>query len=198
MTLLARALARLVSFVLLIVLAAAGLAIAVFSIDTGRHGPSLARLAADLHLYVARHAVGHWLGRLESGSAVALVAALCGLAAILLGLLLLTGLLAPQRERLITLSSSESGTLAARPRPLAAVAQALAEQARGVTVAKAAVRRYRRRDGARLRLRVSHPTKPAESVDAVRESVLGEVRELTDAFALTPRVEVARRGPRVQ
>ena len=46
----ARLLARVVSFVVLLALALAGLALAVFCIGTGTGGPSLAHLASLLHL----------------------------------------------------------------------------------------------------------------------------------------------------
>ena len=129
---LARVLVRLVAFLLLVLLAVAGLAVAVFSIDTGTTGPSLGRLAELLHLASLRDTVGAWLDQLEASGSVAVVGGLCGLGAVLVGLVLLAGLLVPRRERLITMPSAVSGDLAARRRPLAQVAQTLAEQARGV------------------------------------------------------------------
>ncbi|HEY6396311.1 MAG TPA: hypothetical protein VIX82_02540, partial [Solirubrobacteraceae bacterium] len=95
MILLARALVRLVSFLLLVILAVAGIVLAVFCIDTGTSGPSLGKLASILHLGSVRDTVGHWLAQLEASGSVAVIAGLCGLGAILLGLLLLAGLLVP-------------------------------------------------------------------------------------------------------
>jgi nucleoid-associated protein YgaU len=193
--LLARAVAALVSFLLLVVLAAAGILAAVFCIGTGRTGLSLAGLADLLHLPALRDAVGGWLADLEAPGAVAGVAALCGLGAILLGLLLLAGLLVRRRERLVTLSSDDHGTLAARRRPLSQAATALVEQARGVTEAKVRVK-PRRTTGGRLEVRAGRP-RPAEAA-AVQAAVQDQLRTLTEPFKLSTRVTVQRGDTRVQ
>jgi len=195
MILLARALVRLVSFLLLVILAVAGIVVAVFCIGTGTSGPSLGKLASILHLASVRDTVGHWLGQLESSGSVAVLAGLCGLGAILFGLLLLTGLLVPRRERLVTLASDGDGTLAARRRPLGQAAETLVEQVRGITQARARVR-PRRRAGGRLRVRASR-TRTADPTQ-VSAAVNEQLRELTDPFTLTARVEVARESARVK
>ncbi len=195
MILLARALVRLISFLLLVILAVAGIVVAVFCIGTGTTGPSLGKLASILHLASVRNTVGPWLGQLEASGSVAVIAGLCGLGAILLGLFLLTGLLVPRRERLVTLVSDREGTVAARRRPLGQAVQTLVEQVRGVTEARARVR-PRRRTGGRLRVRASR-TRTADPAQ-VRDAVDEQLRELTDPFALRARVEVARHGARVQ
>ena len=195
MIVLARALVRVVSFLLLVILAVAGIALALFCIGTGTSGPSLGGLASLLDLRALRDTIGSWLTQLEAPGPVAGVAALCGLGAILLGLLLLAGILVPRRERLVTLTSGEYGTLAARRRPLAQAATALVEQVRGVTEARVRVR-PRRRAGGRLAVRASRTRR----VDA--EQVRGDVGEqlsgLTDPFKLKARVDVPRRGARVE
>ncbi len=192
---LARALVRVVSFVLLVILAVAGLALAIFCISSGTRGLSLGRLAHLVDLSSFRDTVGSWLGQLQASGPVAAVAAVCGLGAMLLGLLLLAGILVPRRERLVTLASGEHGTLAARRRPLAQAATTLVEQVRGVTEARVRVR-PRRRSGGRLSVRASRVRRadPGETRDAVRE----QLRGLTDPFELTARVDVPRRGARVQ
>lgn len=195
MILLARALVRLVSFLLLVILAVAGIVLAVFCIGTGTTGPSLGGLASLLPAASVRDTVDGWLGQLEASGSVAVIAALCGLGAIALGLLLLTGLLVPRRERLVTLATDSHGTLAARRRPLAQAAQALTEQVRGVTEAKVRVR-PRRTSGGRLRIRAAHP-RPADS-GQVRGAILEQLHGLTEPFKLKARVDVARRGARVQ
>lgn len=196
MIVLARILARLISFLLLVVLAVTGIAIAIFCIGTGKTGVSLAGLASLLHLEALRSTVGSWLGQLQGSGPIAVVAALAGLGAILLGVLLLAGVVVPRRERLVTLASEGQGTLAARRRPLAQVAQTLAEQARGVTEARTRVRPRRRRLGGRLRVRASRP-RPADPAQ-VRSAVTEQLGELTEPFALKARVEVTRQGARVQ
>jgi Family of unknown function (DUF6286) len=195
MILLARALVRLVSFVLLVVLALAGLTLAVFCIGTGTTGLSLGGLANALDLASLRDTVGSWLDQLEAEGSVAAIAALCGLAAMLLGLILLLGVLVPRRERLVTLWISDRGVLAARRRPLSRAATALVEQVRGVTEARVRVR-PRRRAGGRLIVRASRTraADPGELERAVHE----QLRALTDSFALEPRIAVPRRGARVE
>jgi len=195
MILLARALVRLVSFLLLVILAVAGIVLAVFCIGTGTSGPSLGGLAGLLDLSALRDGVGGWLDQLEPPGSVAVVAALCGLGASLLGLLLLAGMFVPRRERLVSLTRGEYGTLAARRRPLAQAATALVEQVRGVTEARVRVR-PRRQAGGRLAIRASRarPTDPRQVQSAVRE----QLRGLTDPFKLKARVDVPRRGARVE
>ena len=192
---LARVLVRLIGFLALVALAVAGIVVAVFCIGTGTSGPSLGRLARLLHLASLRDTVGHWLGQLEASGSVAVIAGLCGLGAILLGLLLLAGSLVPRRERLVTLARGEPGTLAARRRPLAQVAASLAEQVRGVTKTRVRVR-PRRGAGGRLAVRASRtrPTDQRQVQSAVRE----QLRGLTEPFKLSARVEVTRRGGRVE
>jgi Family of unknown function (DUF6286) len=195
MILLARALVRLVSFLLLVLLALAGLLVAIFCIGTGSSGLSLGGLADLLQLSSLRDTVGAWLDQLEASGPVAVVAAVSGLGATLLGLLLVTGVLVPRRERLVTLASGEHGTLAARRRPLAQAATTLVEQVRGVTEARVRVR-PRRRAGGRLAVRASRsrPADPRQLRDAIRE----RLGSLTDPFKLSTRVEVRRRGARVE
>ena len=192
---LARAVVRIVSFLLLVLLALSGLALAVFSIDTGTTGPSLGRLASLLHLPDARDTVGDWLDQIEAGGSVAVLAGVCGIGAILLGLFLLAGLFVPRRERLIVMAGEGPGDLATRRRPLAQAAQVLAEQVKGVTEAKAKARPHRRAGG-RLRMRVA----PGRSVDprSVRGEVSQRLGELTEPFGLKARVELTRRRPRVE
>lgn len=187
MILLLRALARLVTFVLLVVLATCGLAIAIFSIGWSRTGdfnlPGLARL---VHLGDLRDQVGELLHDLAGPGPVAGITALCGLGALAAGLLLLVGALWPRRERLVILERSEEGTLAARRRVLARVASALAEQTRGVTAAQVKVRPGRRRGG-QLAVRAdhSHTQEPQD----VRQRTQLALAPLTDAFGLRARVQ---------
>ena len=195
MILLARALVRVVTVLLLVLLAFAGLALAIFCIGTGTSGPSLGGLAGMLNLDEVRDDVGGWLARLEAPGSVAVIALLCGLGAMLLGLFLLAGLLVPRRERLVTLTSDARGTLAARRRALGQAAAALVEQTRGVTSARVRVR-PRRRTGGRLTVRAER-VRPADPRE-LQGQALEKLRGLTDPFKLKARVEVARRGARVE
>jgi Family of unknown function (DUF6286) len=185
--LLLRAVARFVVLVLLVALALAGLAAAVFSIQGGDRPLSLPGLAEHIRLVEVEETVGDYLDQLEADGPLAKASALAGAGAVLAGLLLLLGVLAPRRERLVVFDDGEAGRLAARRRTLARVAEALAEQARGVTEAKARVRPRGRLRKGRLRVRVSHPRKYRDS--EVEERVLSAVSPLVDSSGLKPRVE---------
>lgn len=189
MIVLARALVRVVTFVLLVVLSAAGIVLALGQIATGTSGPSMGGLADLLRLSALRDSVGGWLSQLEASGPTAAIAALSGLGAILVGLMLLAGILVPRRERLVTLDRTANGTLAARRRPLAHAATALIERVRGVAGARVRARPGRRRGG-RLRVRAVR-TRPADPRQ-VRTAVHEQLAELTEPFALTARIDVRR------
>jgi len=196
MILLLRAIARLVAFLLLVVLAVCGLAIAIFSIGGSRTGDfSLPGLARLVHLGDLRDQVGELLQDLAGPGPVAGIAALCGIGAVALGLLLLMGALWPRRERLVILQRSEEGTLAARRRVLARVASALAEQTRGVTATKIRVRPGRRRGG-RIAVRADHSR--SQQPQDVRQQTQMALAPLTEPFGLrariTPRLGQRRRS----
>jgi len=196
MILLLRAIARLVAFLLLVVLAVCGLAIAIFSIGGSRTGDfSLPGLARLVHLGDLRDQVGELLQDLAGPGPVAGIAALCGIGAVALGLLLLMGALWPRRERLVILQRSEEGTLAARRRVLARVASALAEQTRGVTATKIRVRPGRRRGG-RIAVRADHSR--SQQPQDVRQRTQMALAPLTEPFGLrariTPRLGQRRRS----
>ena len=192
-----RAVVRLVTFVLLVVLALAGLAIALACIGTGENTLSLAWLTEQLRLADVRDEVGSFLDNLEGASPPAL-AILGGLGAVLLGVVLLVGLLVPARERLFTLETTgDGGRLSARRRPLGQIAGTLVEQVRGVTGASTKVRPGRR-TGGRLRITADRTrTAPAKAVEQSSKEALAE---LTSAFKLRARVRsrLGESGARVQ
>lgn len=187
---LARTLARLVSFLLLLVLAAVGLAVAALAIDPS----GVSKLIALPRL---RDVVGGWFDDLAADGPVALASALAGAASVVLGLILLAGLLAPRRERLVRLRATEHGRLDARRRPLAQMAGHLAEQVRGVSGTHAKVK-VGRRGGGRLRLRADRP-RTAEPA-ATKKAVVAELGELTGPFKLKAKVRtrLGERRNRVQ
>lgn len=129
---------------------------------------------------------------LEASGPVAKLSALGGLAAVILGVLLLVGVIRPRRERLALLEEGEQGTLAARRRALAQVATGLVEQARGITETRARVRPRRRGRSGRLTVRVDRP-RGAESDEAARERAADALNPLAEPFGLRPRVR-ARHG----
>lgn len=192
MVLLLRALAALVGFLLLIVLAAAGLAAALFSIQAGDGTLSLSHLAGLLALDELRDGVGGWLGDLEGGGPVAAAAALSGAGAVLLGLGLLVGALIPRRERLLIIERSPKGVLGAKRRAAAAALQGLAMHPRSVLAAKARVRPRRRGIGGRARLTLhrAQTTEPGQVIAAARD----ESRPLAEQMSL--RLRLRQREPR--
>ena len=197
MILLLHALVRVLAFVLLLALAVVGLAAAVFSIQGGTETLSYSELASMAGLPEARDAISGWCDQIAADGSIAVVAVLCGVGAILLGLLLIVGVLVPRRERLITLEQREDGTLAARRRPLALVARTLAEQARGVTEAKVRAR-PRRRAGGTLTVRAARTRQTDEAT--ARSGVEAQLEPLVGPFDLRTRVasRVGEAGSRVQ
>jgi hypothetical protein len=193
-----RAIARVITFALLVVLAICGLAIAIFAIGWSRTGDfNLPGLAQLVHLGGLRDQVGELLRDLEAPGPVAGIAALCGVAAVALGLLLLVGALGRRRERLVILQTSDDGTLAARRRVLARVATALAEQPRGVTATKVKVSPGRR-GGGRLAVRTDYSrTQQPQEVSQRTQLALAP---LTEPFGLRVRVSprLGERGRRVE
>lgn|GEM_PF-1338774 len=189
-----RALTRLTAFVLLLALAALGLATAVFSIQGDSRTLSLPKLAGHLRLPRLDGIVGDYLASLERSGPTAWVSVGAGAAAVAIGLALLVGVLAPRRERLLVLEDEADGSrLAARRRPLRQIAGTLVEQERGVTVAKTRLRPSRWGSGGRLRLTAFHPRnrKPEE----IAASASLAVEPLAKAFRLRTRVR-ARLGER--
>jgi hypothetical protein len=188
----ARALVRLTALVLSAAIAVAGLAVAVFSIQGDSSTLSLPNLADIAALDELSARAGRFLTALERDGPAAKVAALAGAGAVLLGLVLLSGVLARRRERLVVLRRDAGGRIAARPRALGHAAEALGEQSRAVLRAttKTSARRHGR--GGRLRLTVYHERSvgAAEAASAGRD----RVRALAEPFAL--RVRVRGRAPR--
>lgn len=187
---LARALVRIVSLLLLLTLAVLGLAVAVAAVD-----PS--GVTGLLGLPQLRDAVGGWFSDLAGGGPIALASALGGAGAVLLGLVLLAGLLIPRRERLVRLASSSTGTLSARRGTLAQIAGHLAEQVRGVTSARTKVK-SRRRGGGRLNVRVDRPRSAPPA--ATKQAVVEQLESLTEPFKLKASVQtrLGERGSRAQ
>jgi hypothetical protein len=189
----ARGLARLVALILTAAFAVAGLAVAVFSLQGGSATLSLPNLARHAQLDDLLGDAGDFLAALEADGPTAKIAALAGAGAVLLGLLLLFGVLARRRERLIVIRSDGAGTVAARPRAIGHAAATLAEQSRDVLDVKARTDARRRGTGGRLRLTVhlGRATDRAAATGAIRD----RVQALTGGFSLRLRVR-GRGAPR--
>jgi hypothetical protein len=198
MILLARTLARLVGVLLLVALSLAGLAAVVFAIQGGEATLSYPQLAEWLRLPELRDEVGAFYGQLEADGPVAILSLLAGLAAMLLGLILIAGALVPRRDHDATLEQTDEGSVTARRRPLGKAAETLASRGEGVTDVKARVRPSWR-GGGRLRVRADL-ARSASDQRAAREGIQGRVAPLSDAFDLRPKISTRAggRGSRVQ
>lgn len=197
--LLLRAVARLVGMLLTLALALLGLGIAIYCFD-GFISLGSARPDRLLGLPSVRRHVGHFLAQMAAPGGTAALALLCGLGAMLLGLLLLVGTLRSRRPRLVVLDRDTShGTLAAKPRILGEMSQALAEQAPGATSVKRPKPRRSRR-GTRGRLGVTASRARTSDRRDVERAIKDQLEPISGPFGLTARVRVrlGRAGERVQ
>ena len=188
MILLLKALARLVTFALLLALALAGLAAAIFALTRGNPG-----FAEALRLLEIRDGVGGFLTQLESGDASG-KAPLAALLAILAGILLLVGALRRPPENALVYEQGSEGRIAARRRPLGQMAAALARSVRGVTESRVKVKPKRRGKGGRIEVTALHPrtTDTKELERAVGEAVAPLA---ADSRSIRVRVRPAPAGP---
>lgn len=194
-----RALTRLLGMLWMLALALVGLGFALYCFD-GFISLGSARPDRLLSLRVARTHVARFLNQIAASGPTAALALLGGLMTILIGLLLLAGTLRSRKERMVVLEHDEdSGTLAAKPRTLAAMGRALAEQAPGATsIARPRLKLSRR--GRRGRIIVRAARARTAVGPAVESAIKDRLAPLSDPFHLTPRVRVrvGERGERVQ
>lgn len=182
-------LARLIGAVWMIALALFGLGVAMYCfaavITLGSARPD--RL---LDLPSVRSHVGRWLDQVAAPGSTAGLALLCGLGAMLLGVLLLIGVLGRRKQRVAILDHDDSdGTVAARPRPLRDMTLALAEQARGATSIKRPRLSLSRR-GTRGRLKLNATRTRTSDPQEVKDAVISAVQPISDPFHLKPRVQI--------
>lgn len=188
MTVLLKFLARLLTFGLLLAIALAGLAAAVFALV----GPGLLDF---LPLTDARDVVGGWLMAIDRPETLPRATALAALAAILAGLLLLIGAVARTPERLVVLEERDGGVIGARRGALSQTADALIGRVRGVTERRV---KLEGRKGDRLEVTATHVR--AVPADAVEREVTGALAPLADAFGVRTRVRsrIGESGSRVE
>ncbi len=194
-----RASARLVGALLMLALALVGLGIALYCFD-GFISLGSARPDRLLDLPSVRRHVGHFLNQIASPGPTAALALGCGVAAMLLGLLLLLGTLRPSKQRLAVLDrDSGAGTLAVQPRTLKEMGRALAGQAPGATSVKRPRLALSRR-GTRGRLKVTASRARTSDPREVQRAVTDRLETISDPFGLRTRVRVrlGRAGERVQ
>ena len=187
-----RLLAAVLGFLLLVVIAVGGVAVAIFCIRGGTATLSLHHLASLVSLPDLRDKIGPFLASLEADGPAAALAALCGAGAILLGIGLLIGALVPRRERILILERSDRGTIAARRRAAGNALADLAEKPREVLGAKAKVRPNRKRPGGRARLKLTEAAGTDERPKA--EQARADLKDLAGALSL--KLNTVSRRPR--
>ena len=193
-----RVLSRVIGMLLIVVLALVCLGVALYCLDALI---SLGSIRPDrlLHLPSVGHHVGHFLNQIAAPGTTADLALAGGVVAMLVGLVLLAGILRSGRERLVVLDSGRNGSLAARPRTLRAMAQALAEQAAGTTSIQRPKLKLSRR-GSRGRLIVTASRSRTSDPRKVEAAVNRQLEPISGPFHLRARVHVreGQRGERIQ
>jgi hypothetical protein len=194
-----RALARVIGMLLTVALALVCLGVALYCLD-GLISLGSIRPDRLLHLRSVRDHVGRFLAQITAPGSTAGLALAAGVVVVLLGVVVLIGTLRSTRERLVILpGGGRDGTLAARPRIVRVMAQALAEQALGATAVKRPSLKSSRR-GTRGRLTITASRSPSSDPQAVQTAVLHQLEAITGPFGLRPRVQVreGQGGERVQ
>jgi hypothetical protein len=194
-----RPLVRLIGFLWMLVLALFGLAVALYCVDA-LVGLGSVRPDRLLHLPSVRDHVGHFVNQLAAPGSTAGLALLCGLGAMLLGILLLIGVLGRRQHRLVILEQDgQTGAISARRRPLRDMARALAEPTNGATsVKRPKLSVSRRGTGGKLKVNATRTrTADPRELQAALQTAVGPI---TEPFGLKPRVRVrlGEPGSRVQ
>lgn len=179
---LSRALTRVVALVVLPLAAVVAVAFAVAAI-AGEN--ETRKLADSTGLTDAWREVGPFLDRTAPSGDTAAVVAAAG--AVVLGIVLLIGALAPSRERELQLV--DRSDLRIRRRALRSALQATVGRVLGVTATKVRLRPRRRRGGGRIVVRVTRtPRADAGAIDSALTERLGP---LSGAFSLRTKVRTA-------
>ena len=187
-----RVLARLVEAVWMAVLGLVGLGVAMYCLD-GAVKLGSARPDRLLHLPSVRRSVGRFLHDVALPGSVAALAGLCGLAALLIGLIILRGLLGGRRGHLAILEDGDAGALGVRSRVLRDMARSLAVGAPNASAVRRPRLRLRRR-GRGGRLTISASRTPDSETRTVRDALVKTVAPISDPFRLRARARVTAGG----
>lgn len=175
----ARALTRLLALVVLPVLGLVSLGFALAAIL----GSSTARsLAESAQLTAAWREVGTFLSDTAPAGGQTVLLAAAG--ALLAGIVLLIGALAPARDREVPLTGD--GDLTVRRRALRSAAASLAGDVRGTTDTKVRLRTRRLRSGGRLRIAATRS--PRAEAAPITHTLKERIAPIADAFALRTKV----------
>ena len=195
--LLLKALARVVEIVLMAVIALFGIGVGLYCLD-GLISLGSGRPDRLLHLPSVRDHIGHFLHRLTFPGSVAVLTLVCGVVAVIIGLLLLIGLLGSRRERLLVVEhDGEHGDLSARRRTVSQMIRAETLETPGVTGAKRPkVRVSRNGEGARLKVLAARgPDPDAATVD---QSVHERLDPISERFHLKSNIRVRLIQPKAE
>jgi hypothetical protein len=193
--LLLKALARLLEVLLMLAVAALGIGVGLYCLS-GLISLGSARPDRLLHLPVVRRHVGHYLQQIAAPGSTATLALLGGIAAVIIGVALLVGLLGSRRERLIVIDGDdERGGLYARPRTAGQMIRSLTESTPGVTGAKRPRVRLRR-SGLRGRVNVRAQRGPDPDLETVDDALHERLDPFTESLHLKSNVRVKLVEPR--
>ena len=193
--LLVRAIARLIEILWMAVIALVGIGVGLYCLD-GLISLGSARPDRLLHLPVVRRHVGQFLAQLSAPGSVAILALVCGVAAIVIGLALVVGLLGSRRERLIVVErDAERGDLYARTRTVTRMIRSVTEQTPGVTGVHRSKLRLKR-SGERGKLKLLASRGPRSDAAAVDDAVHERVDPITEPLHLSADVRVRLLEPK--
>lgn len=193
--LLLKALSRLLEMLLMAAIALLGIGVGLYCLS-GLISLGSARPDRLLHLPRVRHAVGHFLVQINSPGPVAVLALICGIGAVVIGLLLLIGMFGTRRERLLTVEhDAERGDLLARPRTISGMVRDVALRTPGVTSAKRPTVRVSR-DGRRGRLRVLASRGPDSDGGAVDTALHERIDPIAEGLHLKENLRARLVQPR--
>jgi hypothetical protein len=184
-----RVLVRMVGVAWMLVLALFGLAVAMYCVDA-LVGLGSVRPDRLLGLPGVRRHVGRFLGQVAAPGSTAGLALLCGLGAMVLGILLLIGELGRRKQRLVILEQAhQTGAITARRRPLGEMARSLAEPTEGATSIRRPSFALSRR-GTRGTLKINATRTRTTDSRALTTAIEQAVKPITEPFGLKPRVRV--------
>lgn len=187
--LLLKAVARLVELCLMAAIALIGLGVGLYCLD-GLVSLGSARPDRLLHLPAVRDRVGHFLTQMEAPGSVAVLALVCAIAAIVIGLLLIVGLLGRRRERLLIVErDGDRGGLYARTRAVGQMVRTITEQTPGVTGTQRPKLRLRR-SGQRASLTLVASRGPDSDGATVDRAVHERVDPITSGLNVNTHLRV--------
>ena len=193
--LLLKAISRLIEVLLMAAIALLGIGVGLYCLS-GLISLGSARPDRLLHLPKVRHAVGHFLAQMNAPGPVAVLGLLCGIGAVVIGLLLIIGLFGSRRERLLTVEhDAQRGDLLARPRTVSQMVRDVTLRTPGVTSVKRPSVRISR-GGHRGRIKVLASRGPDSDGATVDTAIHERVDPITEGLHLSSNLRARLVQPR--